>query len=155
MQFSCRVGLLQIAQIQFSKATRQNVYGQEEAWTAAHPTAAVQGDATTRHDTMQMGMKIEGLSPRIKGGAIIDHETPDKRRFAAVPKETSLIELHPNIQARVCFMGHLGGVQGGSVCTREKGRAGGRHEHPAGVSGVRVGTEDDPEDAGVFGAAWV
>src|SRR5215469_7671649 len=66
MQFSFCEGLLQIAQIQFSKATRQNVYGQEEAWTAGHPTAAVQGDATTRHDTMQMGMKIEGLSPRMQ-----------------------------------------------------------------------------------------
>src|SRR5215471_21454190 len=66
MEFSCRVGLLQIAQIEFSKATRQNLHGQEEAWTAGHPTAAVQGDATTRHDTMQMGMKIEGLSPRMQ-----------------------------------------------------------------------------------------
>jgi hypothetical protein len=28
--------------------------------------AAVQGDATTRHDTMQMGMKIEGLSLRMQ-----------------------------------------------------------------------------------------
>src|SRR6516225_1079011 len=58
MQFSFCEGLLQIAQIQFSKATRQNVYRQEEAWTAGHPMAAVQGDATTRHDTMQMGMKL-------------------------------------------------------------------------------------------------
>src|ERR1700719_324560 len=63
MQFSCRAGLLQIAQIEFSKATRQNFYGQEEARTAGHPTAAVQGDATARHDTMQMGMKVERLSP--------------------------------------------------------------------------------------------
>jgi hypothetical protein len=29
---------------------------------------------------------VERLAPGIKGGAIIDHETPDKRRFAAVPK---------------------------------------------------------------------
>src|SRR5437764_15085842 len=27
----------------------------------------------------------------------------------------------------VCFMGHLGGAQGGSVCASEKGRSGGRH----------------------------
>src|SRR5215469_9672872 len=66
MQFPCCVGLLQVAQIEFPKATRENLYRQEEPWTAGHPTAAVQGDATTRHDTMQMGMKIEGLSPRMQ-----------------------------------------------------------------------------------------
>src|SRR5215471_7283802 len=66
MQFSCCVGLLQITQIEFSKATRKNLYWQEEAGTAGHPTAAVPGDATTRHDTVQMGMKIEGLSPRMQ-----------------------------------------------------------------------------------------
>jgi hypothetical protein len=30
--------------------------------------------------------KAEPRPMPIKGGAIIDHETPDKRRFAAVPK---------------------------------------------------------------------
>ena len=63
MEFPSRKGLRQIAQIEFAETTRQNLYGQEETWTAGHPTAAVQGDATTRHHTMQMGLKIEGLSP--------------------------------------------------------------------------------------------
>jgi hypothetical protein len=29
---------------------------------------------------------VDSGSLPIKGGAIIDHETPDKRRFVAVPK---------------------------------------------------------------------
>jgi hypothetical protein len=34
------------------------------------------------------------------------------------------------------FVGHLGGVQGGSVCTREASGAGGRDERLAGGAGV-------------------
>ena len=50
-------------------------------------------------------------------------------------------------------MGHLRGVQGGSVCARKTGCAGGRHEHPAGRTGVRLVTEEHPQDAAVFAAA--
>src|SRR5690242_5704745 len=42
-------------------------------------------------------------------------------------------------------MGHLGGVQGGSVCTREEGRSGGQHEHPGSGAGIWVGAQDDPK----------
>ena len=52
-----------------------------------------------------------------------------------------------------CVYGTPGGVQGGSVCTRETSRAGGRHEHPRGSAAVRVVAEDDPEDDAVFAAA--
>jgi len=45
----------------------------------------------------------------------------------------------------VSFTGHLGGVQGGSVGTGEKSRAGGRHEHPVGRPRVRVGAQDNPK----------
>ena len=66
LQFACRVGLLQISKVEFPETTRQNFHGQEEAWTAGHPTAAVQGDSATGHDTMQMGMKVERLPPRVQ-----------------------------------------------------------------------------------------
>jgi hypothetical protein len=62
--------LLQVAEIEFPEAVRQDFYGQEESWTAGHPTAAVQGDSATGHDTMQVGMKIEGLPPRVQDAEI-------------------------------------------------------------------------------------
>ena len=53
----------------------------------------------------------------------MDHEAPRERRSVAVQGS--------------CVCGTPGGVPGGSVCTRKAGRAGGRHEHPAGSTGVR------------------
>src|SRR5712691_9673203 len=43
LQFPCRVGLLQITEEELPKAARQYVHGQEEAWTASHPTACRPG----------------------------------------------------------------------------------------------------------------
>ena len=66
LQFPCRVGLLQISEIELPETARQDVHRQEEARTAGHPMAAVQGDSATGHDTVQVGMEIEGLPPRVQ-----------------------------------------------------------------------------------------
>jgi hypothetical protein len=66
VEFPGGVGLLQVTEIEFSEAAHQDTHGQEEAWTAGHPTAAVQGDSPTGRDTMQMGMMSEGLSPTVQ-----------------------------------------------------------------------------------------
>ena len=50
-------------------------------------------------------------------------------------------------------MGHLRGVQGGSVCTHKTSRAGGRHECTAGGAGVWPVAQDGAEDAAVFAPA--
>ena len=66
LQFSGRIGLFQIAEIESPEAPRQYFHGEEEAWTAGHPTAAVQGDSSPGHDTMQMGMSSESLPPGVQ-----------------------------------------------------------------------------------------
>jgi len=48
-------------------------------------------------DVVEINSSFYG--PPINGGAKIDHETPRKRRFAAVQKLTSLIQLHQNIRS--------------------------------------------------------
>src|SRR6185436_13139635 len=67
------------------------------------------------------------------------------------------VDHHTSVPAKhyrhVVFMGHLGGVQGGSVCAGETGRSGGWHEHSASIPRVRASAEDNPEDVGVFRAA--
>jgi hypothetical protein len=42
-----RIGLLQITEMEFAEAPQQYLHWKKEAWTAGHPTAAVQGDSST------------------------------------------------------------------------------------------------------------
>ena len=49
-----------------------------------HESARTSGLYDRRNDSVALD-EVERIA-YIKGGAIIDHETPDKRRFVAVPK---------------------------------------------------------------------
>src|ERR1700729_2205685 len=60
------MGLFQIAEEEAAETARQDLDRQKEAWTAGDPTTAVRRDSPAGHDTMQMGMEIEGLSPRVQ-----------------------------------------------------------------------------------------
>src|SRR3989337_2452782 len=80
---------------------------------------------------------------------------PRERRLVAGRKKTTPEQQSIKQDRQGVFLRHLGGAQGGSVCAGPAGRAGGRNEREAGGPGVRPVAQDDPEDAGVLGAAWL
>src|SRR6516162_4777348 len=51
---------------------RQNLYGQEEVRAAREPTLTIGREPATGHDTMQMRVKLEVLSPTVKHGEETD-----------------------------------------------------------------------------------
>jgi len=48
--------------------TRQHLYRQKEAGAAAHPAGLVGRWPATRHDTVDMGMMMQVLSPSVQDG---------------------------------------------------------------------------------------
>ena len=69
------LSLLKVTKVEPAKAAREHAHGQQEAWTAGHPTAAVQRDAAPGHHTVQMGMRCETLPPGMQDAKETDLDT--------------------------------------------------------------------------------
>jgi len=57
---------------QAPEQAREHPNRQEEVWTASHPAHAVGGDASTRHNAVDVGVVIEALSPGVQDGGEAD-----------------------------------------------------------------------------------
>src|SRR5215469_7827291 len=58
--------LLQILQEQSTEQAGQHPHRQEEARAAGDPPGSIEGDSAARNDTMEVGMKNQGLSPTME-----------------------------------------------------------------------------------------
>src|SRR5438445_1466049 len=67
-QLASREGSLQLLQKQAAEQLREDADRQEEVGPASHPSCAVERRSTTRHDTVDMRMVLQGLAPGMEDG---------------------------------------------------------------------------------------
>src|SRR3954451_2489134 len=65
-------GAFQCREKQSSEQAGQNAHWQEEARPARHPSLRIRGEASAGHDTMQVRMEMQVLSPRMEYGEEAD-----------------------------------------------------------------------------------
>ena len=63
---------MQILQEQSAEQAGEHSHGQEEVRAARNPAGAIEGDSAARNDTMEVGMKNQGLSPTMEYGKEAD-----------------------------------------------------------------------------------
>ena len=72
MQLALVKGLLQVFEEEAPEPAREHADGQEEARTAGDPMLAIRADAAAGHDTMQVRVEEQVLSPRVQNGEEAD-----------------------------------------------------------------------------------
>ena len=67
-QLALRVGLCQARDVEVPEAAREDADGQEEVRSTRHPPCAIGRHAPGGQDTMEMGVMVELLAPRVQHG---------------------------------------------------------------------------------------